>query len=82
MTNLTGKVVCEAPNNRLDQFTGNLQLDNVVYPLDNAKILLRGCTLRNTDWCFGAVVFAGHDTKLMQNSGKMIKMLNLLILLI
>ena len=40
------------------------------YPLDNDKILLRGCILRNTQWCYGVVIFAGRDTKLMQNSGK------------
>jgi magnesium-transporting ATPase (P-type) len=40
------------------------------YSLDNDKILLRGCILRNTQWCYGVVVFAGRDTKLMQNSGK------------
>ncbi|XP_061451009.1 probable phospholipid-transporting ATPase IM isoform X2 [Rhineura floridana] len=33
-------------------------------------MLLRGCVLRNTEWCFGMVIFAGPDTKLMQNSGK------------
>jgi hypothetical protein len=26
--------------------------------------------LRNTPWCYGVVLFAGRDTKLMQNSGK------------
>lgn len=40
------------------------------YPLDNDKVLLRGCILRNTQWCYGVVLFAGRDTKLMQNSGK------------
>ncbi|XP_075788958.1 phospholipid-transporting ATPase ID isoform X2 [Pelodiscus sinensis] len=33
-------------------------------------MLLRGCTIRNTEWCFGLVIYAGPDTKLMQNSGK------------
>jgi len=33
-------------------------------------VLLRGCILRNTQWCYGVVLFAGRDTKLMQNSGK------------
>lgn len=28
-----------------------------------------GCVLRNTKWCFGMVIYAGKDTKLMQNSG-------------
>lgn len=26
--------------------------------------------MRNTQWCYGVVIFAGQDTKLMQNSGK------------
>lgn len=50
-------------------------------------MLLRGCVLRNTQWCFGVVIFAGRDTKLMQNSGVTIfkrtsldRLLNLLIL--
>jgi magnesium-transporting ATPase (P-type) len=33
-------------------------------------VLLRGAVLRNTTWCYGVVLFAGKDTKLMQNSGK------------
>ncbi|KAM8872342.1 phospholipid-transporting ATPase ID [Synchiropus picturatus] len=65
-----GEVVCEPPNNRLDKFKGKLTLNGEAYSLDNDKILLRGCTLRNTEWCFGLVVFGGPDTKLMQNSGK------------
>lgn len=32
-------------------------------------LLLRGCSLRNTDWVIGIVVFTGDDTKIMQNSG-------------
>ena len=34
------------------------------------QVLLRGAVLRNTPWCYGLVLFAGKDTKLMQNSGK------------
>ena len=26
--------------------------------------------MKNTEWCYGVVIFAGKDTKLMQNSGK------------
>lgn len=61
---------CEPPNNRLDKFKGTLTLKEQTYALDNDKVLLRGCTLRNTEWCFGLVIFGGPDTKLMQNSGK------------
>ncbi|KAG8535297.1 hypothetical protein GDO81_028904, partial [Engystomops pustulosus] len=65
-----GEVACEAPNNKLDTFTGTLTYKGEKYALDNGKVLLRGCTLRNTEWCFGMVIFAGPDTKLMQNSGR------------
>jgi magnesium-transporting ATPase (P-type) len=47
-----------------------MTLKNHTYSLDNEKILLRGCVLRNTKWCYGLVIFAGKDTKLMMNSGK------------
>ncbi|XP_032153697.1 probable phospholipid-transporting ATPase IM isoform X9 [Sapajus apella] len=65
-----GIVVCEAPNNKLDKFMGILSWKDSKHPLNNEKIILRGCILRNTSWCFGMVIFAGPDTKLMQNSGK------------
>nr|XP_042108420.1 probable phospholipid-transporting ATPase IM isoform X5 [Ovis aries] len=65
-----GIVVCEAPNNKLDKFTGVLSWNGSKHSLNNEKIILRGCVLRNTSWCFGMVIFAGPDTKLMQNSGK------------
>uniref|UniRef100_A0A4W5RF14 Phospholipid-transporting ATPase n=1 Tax=Hucho hucho TaxID=62062 RepID=A0A4W5RF14_9TELE len=65
-----GEVSCEPPNNRLDRFTGTLTNAGQKYSLDNDKILLRGCTLRNTEWCFGLVLFGGPETKLMQNCGK------------
>ncbi|CAM4528908.1 unnamed protein product [Lepidochelys kempii] len=65
-----GVVVCEPPNNKLDTFTGVLFWKDNRYSLSNEKMLLRGCVLRNTEWCFGMVIFAGPDTKLMQNSGR------------
>uniref|UniRef100_A0A671LGU0 Phospholipid-transporting ATPase n=1 Tax=Sinocyclocheilus anshuiensis TaxID=1608454 RepID=A0A671LGU0_9TELE len=64
------EVYCEPPNNRLDRFMGTLTFGTQKYSLDNERVLLRGCTLRNTDWCFGLVLFAGPETKLMQNCGK------------
>ncbi len=32
------------------------------------NLLLRGSNLRNTEWVMGVVIYAGHDTKVMQNS--------------
>ncbi|NXB42279.1 AT8B2 ATPase, partial [Leucopsar rothschildi] len=65
-----GEVICEPPNNKLDKFGGTLYWKESKYPLSNQNMLLRGCVLRNTEWCFGLVIFAGPDTKLMQNSGR------------
>ncbi|KAK4292264.1 hypothetical protein Pmani_034959 [Petrolisthes manimaculis] len=65
-----GEVRCEPPNNQLNKFDGTLYMNDNALPLDNDKILLRGCILRNTQWCYGIVIFAGRDTKLMMNSGK------------
>ncbi|XP_041099754.1 phospholipid-transporting ATPase ID-like isoform X1 [Polyodon spathula] len=70
LASFNGEVRCEPPNNRLDKFTGTLLFKEQKYSLDNDKILLRGCTLRNTEWCYGLVIFAGPETKLMQNCGK------------
>uniref|UniRef100_A0A6Q2Z6Z1 Phospholipid-transporting ATPase n=1 Tax=Esox lucius TaxID=8010 RepID=A0A6Q2Z6Z1_ESOLU len=63
-------VVCEPPNNKLDRFCGLLYWRECKYPLNNQNMLLRGCVLRNTEYCYGLVIFAGPDTKLMQNCGR------------
>ncbi|XP_072808252.1 phospholipid-transporting ATPase IC isoform X2 [Vicugna pacos] len=65
-----GFIECEEPNNRLDKFTGTLFWRKTGFPLDADRILLRGCVIRNTDFCHGLVIFAGADTKIMKNSGK------------
>lgn len=87
LSKFRGEIRCEAPNNNLTKFEGTLILDGQSHAIDNDKMLLRGCVLRNTKWCFGIVVFAGRDTKLMQNTGKTIfkrtsldRLLNILIL--
>ncbi|EJD40340.1 phospholipid-translocating P-type ATPase [Auricularia subglabra TFB-10046 SS5] len=35
-----------------------------------ANMLLRGCTLRNTEWVVGIVVFTGADSKILLNGGE------------
>lgn len=69
LAKFNGEIVCEPPNNILNRFDGTLIWNNQRYAVDNDKILLRGCVLRNTVWCYGVIIFAGKDTKLMQNSG-------------
>lgn len=40
-----------------------------IHPVTLETTLLRGCVLRNTAWVIGVVMFTGHDTKIVQNSG-------------
>ncbi|XP_060234521.1 phospholipid-transporting ATPase FetA isoform X2 [Meriones unguiculatus] len=65
-----GEIRCELPNNKLDKFSGTLSYLGDTYFLDHERLLLRGCIIRNTDWCYGLVIYTGPDTKLMQNSGQ------------
>ncbi|KAL1807211.1 hypothetical protein ACET3Z_030279 [Daucus carota] len=63
-----GEVQCEQPNNSLYTFTGNLILQKQTLPLSPNQILLRGCSLRNTKYIVGCVIFTGPETKVMMNS--------------
>lgn len=50
---ITAEIECEAPNENLTRFQGNLNWNGHTYPLKNENILLRGTRLRNTSWVFG-----------------------------
>ncbi|XP_032115853.1 probable phospholipid-transporting ATPase VA isoform X1 [Sapajus apella] len=67
----TSVIECEKPNNDLTRFRGCIIHDNgKKAALYKENLLLRGCTLRNTDAVVGIVVYAGHETKaLLNNSG-------------
>lgn len=54
-----GEVRCEPPNNKLDKFSGILTYLGDNYFLDHDRLLLRGCIIRNTDWCYGLVIYTG-----------------------
>ncbi|KAI9221118.1 hypothetical protein BC828DRAFT_397693 [Blastocladiella britannica] len=68
---LNGRIQCEAPNENLLKFEGRLLLDSNgserVLPLNMSQLLLRGSYLRNTDFAFGVVVYAGVDSKIFKN---------------
>lgn len=67
----------EAPHANLYNYNGVLRYrkaDNRSGELETEAItinelLLRGCTMRNTKWIIGLVVFTGADTKIMLNGG-------------
>uniref|UniRef100_A0A8D2JA55 ATPase phospholipid transporting 8B3 n=1 Tax=Varanus komodoensis TaxID=61221 RepID=A0A8D2JA55_VARKO len=70
MAAFDGKVMCDEPNSRMHSFVGTLEWHGEMYSLDNEKLLLRGCRIRNTEVCYGLVIYAGFDSKIMKNCGK------------
>jgi phospholipid-translocating ATPase len=72
----------ESPHANLYQYSGAIKWDQIdaknpdgptkpmVEPITINNLLLRGCSLRNTEWVLGVVVFTGVHTKIMLNSGE------------
>ncbi|KAG7458983.1 hypothetical protein MATL_G00226380 [Megalops atlanticus] len=66
----TSRIESESPNNNLTRFRGFMEHSNKVrVGLHNENLLLRSCTIRNTETVVGIVVYAGHETKAMKNNG-------------
>nr|XP_020664948.1 probable phospholipid-transporting ATPase VB isoform X2 [Pogona vitticeps] len=62
-------IVCEKPNNDLNRFKGYMeQPDLTRIGFNHESLLLRGCSVRNTEIAVGIVVYAGHETKAMLNN--------------
>lgn len=58
------------PNNALYKFEGQImfQGSREKIALNAENVVLRGSSLRNTEFVYGLTVFTGHDTKVMKNS--------------
>ena len=69
---LSGTLRCEAPNDKVNDFVGLLQLapsgplrfGGVRAAIGPENMLLRGCVLRNTEVAYGLVVCAGDECKI------------------
>eukprot|EP00298_Acanthocystis_sp_HF-20_P014376 c20748_g1_i2.p1 GENE.c20748_g1_i2~~c20748_g1_i2.p1 ORF type:complete len:1031 (-),score=387.99 c20748_g1_i2:30-3122(-) len=71
LTRFRATLCCEAPNNRLNNFEGYLELPSQKkFSLTAQQLLLRGARLKQTKWAVGCVVFSGYDTKVVRNSSK------------
>ncbi|XP_055653008.1 phospholipid-transporting ATPase VD isoform X2 [Falco peregrinus] len=65
----SSRIECESPNNDLSHFRGFVEHSNKDrVGLSKENLLLRGCTIRNTEAVVGIVVYAGHETKAMLNN--------------
>lgn len=59
------------PNPSLEFWDGNIHSQMLAKGTVNCSIkntLLRGCTLKNTDFCYGLVVYVGPESKIMKNA--------------
>ncbi|RLN93359.1 hypothetical protein BBJ28_00018574 [Nothophytophthora sp. Chile5] len=66
---LKGQVVCEVPNNAIHRFSGSATLEGGQKEVITTNaVVLRGSTLRNTEYIYGLVVNTGPDTKIMMAS--------------
>jgi phospholipid-transporting ATPase len=61
-------ITCEKPSDKIYQFEGVIIHNQKRISLSYDNFLLRGSSLKNTDWVYGVVTFTGHDTRIMKNS--------------
>ena len=61
-------IVCDSPNSMIYQFKGKINAMKKNAFLGTEQFLLRGSSLRNTDWIIGIAIYTGHETKVMLNS--------------
>jgi magnesium-transporting ATPase (P-type) len=66
----SSSIECEEANEFIYAFQGKLVMQSNTYPIEEEQILLRGSSLRNTEWVYGVAIYVGHDTKIMMNTSK------------
>jgi magnesium-transporting ATPase (P-type) len=65
------RIRCEQPNDVIDKFEGVVEVGGAgasSVPLPFKSTLLRGCTVRNTDFVWALVLNTGGDTKIMMSN--------------
>jgi len=66
-----GELSCDLPNPDLNQWNGNLTLQaQKTLNCSMENMLLRGCTLKNSEYAYGIVVYVGQESKIFLNAKK------------
>lgn len=70
ITNITGHIKCDLPNEYMDSWEGALFSKNLkCFVNANIKnLLLKGSILKNTKEILGLVIYTGFNTKIMKNA--------------
>lgn len=73
VSGVNGMIKCEHPNDQIYKFKGSYKIADVstTSSLSQDNVLLRGSSLRNTNWIIGIVVYTGQETKIMKNSARL-----------
>ena len=69
LNKLIGKISTTKPNANLYQWEGLIdygQYKNIYCDINN--LLLKGTTLKNTNYIYGIAIYTGHNTKIMKNT--------------
>ncbi|EAS00136.2 phospholipid-translocating P-type ATPase, flippase family protein (macronuclear) [Tetrahymena thermophila SB210] len=65
------EVQYEAPNKYLYNFNGAMAYDGRFnISIKGINVLLKGSSLKNTEFVYGLVIYTGHETKIMMNSSE------------
>lgn len=72
LKNFSGGILCDPPDSSLDKWEGKISSTFIdrEQPCNIKNLLLRGVTLKNTDYAYGIAIYVGNDTKIMMNSKK------------
>lgn len=75
-SSINGHICCDHPDDFLYNFDGMMTIkvknseDSLKFPLSYNQFLMRGTSLKSTNWIYGIVVYTGQETKLYQNQMK------------
>ena len=70
ISEISGVIKCDMPNEYLDSWEGNVFSDNLKVNTNSIikNLLLKGSILKNTEYIIGMIVYCGFNTKIMKNA--------------
>jgi magnesium-transporting ATPase (P-type) len=70
ISEISGLIKCDMPNEYLDSWEGNVFSDNLKVNANSIikNLLLKGSILKNTDYIIGLIIYCGFKTKIMKNA--------------
>ena len=72
---MNGVIDCDTPDENLNNYNATVKIDRLEEQVDCniQNLLLRGTTLRNSEYVIGIVIYIGPQSKIMLNAKKTAK---------